>query len=85
MYRKTSLSKHINMGSSFEDLDARSLKVKMNCHLSGRFSRYIFFKFSVLENKSEKRSPPTDYKYTAKGVQSTLIAEIQVRLKLEYK
>ena len=84
MYRKTSLSKHINMGSSFENLDAKSSKVKMVCHLNGRHSRYFIFKLRFSKIKG-KNYPPTEYKYNENGVQSRLTVEVQVHSNPKYK
>ena len=54
---KKGLSKPINMGSSFEDLDARNSKVKMVRNLDKRFSRYFFFKFWFSKIKGKNCSP----------------------------
>ena len=40
--QKKSLSKHINMGSSFEDLDATSPFLKTDLYLDAWFARYFF-------------------------------------------
>ena len=52
--QKKSLSKPINMGSSFEDLDAMSLKVKTVRNLDKRFSRYFVFKLQFKKIKGKK-------------------------------
>ena len=41
---KKSSSKHINMRSSFKDLDATSLFVKKDFDLDPRFERYFIFR-----------------------------------------
>ena len=48
-------SKPINKGSSCEDLDAKSTKVKTVTNLDKRFSRYFILNIRFLKNKSEKR------------------------------
>ena len=45
------------MGSSFEDLDARSSKVKTVRNLNKRFSRYFVFKLRF--KKIKEKLPPT--------------------------
>ena len=55
--QKKSSSKPIDMGSSFEDLDARSSKVKTVRNLNKRFSRYFVFKLRF--KKIKEKLPPT--------------------------
>ena len=81
---KKSSSKPIDMGSSFKDLDARSSKVKTVRNLDKRFSRYFVFQFRFKKIKG-KTYPPTEYKYTENGVQTTLTAEVQLCSNPEYK
>ena len=54
---KKSLSKPINMGSSFEDLGASNSKVKTVRNLDKQFSRY-FFLILVLKNKRKNSLHP---------------------------
>ena len=42
--QKKSSSKHINMGSSFEDLDETSTAMKTDRDLDSRFARYFVFR-----------------------------------------
>ena len=51
---KKSYSKPIDMGYSFENLDARSLKVKTVRNLEKRFSSYFVFKFQFKKIKEKK-------------------------------
>ena len=50
---KKSLSKPINMGSSFYDLDVRSSKAKTVRNLDQRFSRYFILKFRFCQKKGK--------------------------------
>ena len=56
MYKKKSLSKPINMGSSFENLDTRSSKVKTVRNLDQRFSRYFILKFRFCKKREKLAS-----------------------------
>ena len=47
-----SLSKHINIGSSFEDLDTTNSFLKAGRDFETRFARYFFFR---LKSKKEKK------------------------------
>ena len=49
--RKKSFSKPINMGSTFEDLDARISNMQTVHNLDKRFKRYSIFKKRILKNK----------------------------------
>ena len=84
IYKKKSLSKPIEIRSNFEDLDARSSKVKTVHNLDKRFSRYLILKLRFKKIKG-KSYPLIEYKYTENGVQNMFTAEVQVRPNLEYK
>ena len=73
--KEKSSSKHINMGSSFEDLDASSSKVKTVCHLNGWFSGYFVFKLRFKKLKMYNQSA-TDYtNYTELDVQKKRLSK----------
>ena len=49
--QKKGSSKHINMGSSFVDVDATSTVVKTECDLDVRLARYFFFGVRIYVKK----------------------------------
>ena len=58
---KKSSSKHINMGSSFEDLDVTSPFLKTDLDFETRFARYCIFLIFELEKKKRISQPHTPY------------------------